>query len=142
MAKRYQDPKRFQHPMSFVDGEGNKVNPSKKDYNNSATYKSKYDKAHGLNDKYKSLISEYGKDSPEVYKFEKNELGMHRRGKPGKLEGLMGIIGLLGGIFFLSFNMTGNVIANMTNSTSNLIGAVLILVGLTGSFFWFRNSKR
>jgi hypothetical protein len=49
------------------------------------------------------------------------------------------IIGFLGGIFFLSPNFTGNVIGNLTNSTSNILGAVLLVVGLIGSFFWLRS---
>ncbi|MEK6935649.1 MAG: DUF308 domain-containing protein [Nanoarchaeota archaeon] len=48
------------------------------------------------------------------------------------------IVGLIGGIFFLSPNLTGNVIGNMTNSTSNIIGAILFAVGIAGAFFYFR----
>jgi len=51
------------------------------------------------------------------------------------------IIGIVAGLFFLSNNITGNVIGNMTNSTSNIIGAVFVLVALVGGFFWFRNRK-
>src|SRR3989344_832293 len=39
------------------------------------------------------------------------------------------------GILFLSSNITGNVIGNMTNSTSNIIGAAFLVVGLVGGFF-------
>ena len=48
------------------------------------------------------------------------------------------IIGLLGGIFFLSSNLTGNVVGNMTNSTSNWIGGILFAIGLVGAFFYFK----
>jgi len=48
------------------------------------------------------------------------------------------IISLLGGIFFLSSNLTGNVIGNMTNSTSNWIGGILFAVGLIGAFVYFK----
>jgi hypothetical protein len=51
------------------------------------------------------------------------------------------IISLIGGLFFLSTNITGNVIGNMTNSTSNIIGAVLLIIGLVGGFFWMRSKK-
>jgi hypothetical protein len=63
------------------------------------------------------------------------------RGKWHGLEGTMAasIIGLLGGLFFLSSNLTGNVIGNMTNSTSNWIGGVLFLVGIIGAFIYFKN---
>ncbi|MDP3026730.1 MAG: hypothetical protein Q8N63_03405 [Nanoarchaeota archaeon] len=51
------------------------------------------------------------------------------------------IIGIVGGIFFLSPNLTGNVIGNITNPTSNIIGVTLLIVGLIGSFFWFRSRR-
>ncbi len=51
------------------------------------------------------------------------------------------IIGLIGGLFFLSTNMTGNVIG-LNQSTGNILGAVLLCVGLVGSLFWFRIRKR
>jgi hypothetical protein len=55
------------------------------------------------------------------------------------IEFSIAVISLIVGIFFLSPNLTGNVIGNITNSTSNIIGAVLLLVGIVGAFFWFRN---
>lgn len=55
------------------------------------------------------------------------------------LSGTMSIIGILGGIFFLSNNITGNVIGNMTNSTSNIIGVTFLLVGLVAGFFWLKS---
>ncbi len=48
------------------------------------------------------------------------------------------IIGILGGLFFLSSNITGNVIGNLTNSTSNWIGAELFIFGLISAFTYFR----
>ena len=59
-----------------------------------------------------------------------------------KLEDLLSVmigIGGLGiGIFFLSNNITGNVIGNMTNSTSNIIGVGLLVIGLVAGFFWVK----
>lgn len=51
------------------------------------------------------------------------------------------IVGVLGGIFFLSANITGNAIANMTNSTSNFLGAGLLIIGLVSGFFWIKGKK-
>ncbi|MFA5174149.1 MAG: hypothetical protein WC438_03130 [Candidatus Pacearchaeota archaeon] len=45
------------------------------------------------------------------------------------------------GVFFLSSNITGNVIGDMNNSTSNIIGGVLFVIGLIGAFFYFKNKK-
>ena len=51
------------------------------------------------------------------------------------------ILGFLGAIFFFSTNITGNVIGNMTNSTSNAIGAIFLVIGLVGAFFWMKKRK-
>ena len=51
---------------------------------------------------------------------------------------IIAVIGLFGAIFFLSSNITGNVIGNLTQSSSNLFGAVLFLVGIVGAIFYFR----
>ena len=63
------------------------------------------------------------------------------RNKDGGLENLSAttaIIGLIGGLFFLSSNFTGNVIG-LNQSTGNILGAVLLVGGLVGSLFWFRS---
>jgi len=52
------------------------------------------------------------------------------------------IIGLIGGLFFLSSNLTGNVIGNLTNSTSNMIGVVLLVVGFIAGFYWISKRKK
>jgi hypothetical protein len=85
----------------------------------------------------KAALNTYRKGRIEGY--------LHKKGKQNKnLESaaVTSIIGIIGGIFFLSPNLTGNVIGNMTNSTSNIIGAVLLVIGLIGSFFWFRSRRR
>lgn len=56
-----------------------------------------------------------------------------------KISGTTAIIGLLGSILFLSANLTGNVISNLSLKTSNMIGVVLFLVGVAGAFFYVRN---
>ena len=53
---------------------------------------------------------------------------------------LTAIVGIIGGFFFLSSNLTGNAISNLTQSTSNINGAVLFCIGLTASFFWLRKN--
>lgn len=67
------------------------------------------------------------------------------RGRASKLEGsvsrtyrltsVIAIAGVLGGLFFLSTNITGNAIANMTNSTSSILSAVLLVIGLVAGAF-------
>ncbi len=59
-----------------------------------------------------------------------------------QLEGKLGVIAILSivvGIFFLSPNLTGNAISNLTNQTSNIIGGGLFLIGIIGGLMWFKN---
>lgn len=51
------------------------------------------------------------------------------------------IIAVLGGIFFLSSNITGNAIADLTTKTTSFLGAGLIIVGLVAGFFWLKRDK-
>jgi len=48
-------------------------------------------------------------------------------------------ISALAGIFFLSPNVTGNVIGNITKTGSNILGIVLIVFGLLGVFLKNKN---
>jgi len=57
------------------------------------------------------------------------------------LEQMVTVIGIVLGIFFLSNNITGNVVGNMTNSTSNFLGAGLLIIGLVAGFFWVKQKK-
>ncbi len=67
-----------------------------------------------------------------------------RRTDQGELEkttAIASILGILGGLFFLSSNITGNAIANVSQSSSNALGAVLLVVGLVTGFFWLKGRK-
>ena len=48
------------------------------------------------------------------------------------------IIGVIGGIIFLSPNLTGNVIAEINANSSSLLGAILLGIGLVGTVFWIK----
>jgi hypothetical protein len=51
---------------------------------------------------------------------------------------VLSIGSILAGIFFLSPNLTGNVIGNITNNSSNIFGGVLFILGIVGAFFTLR----
>jgi len=70
----------------------------------------------------------------------------HSRSKAsGKtLEHTLGIItgiGSIAGLFFLSSNITGNVIGSLNQTSSNWIGGILFILGLVGTFAYFRKRK-
>ncbi|MBU4070418.1 MAG: tetratricopeptide repeat protein [Nanoarchaeota archaeon] len=55
-----------------------------------------------------------------------------------KVTASIALAGVVSGLIFLSPNLTGNVIGNLSNSSSNIIGGVLFLIGLVGAFFSIR----
>ncbi len=57
------------------------------------------------------------------------------------LEGTLATITFVTGLLFLSPNITGNAIADINTSNSNIIGAILFIIGLIGGFFWIKSSK-
>jgi len=48
------------------------------------------------------------------------------------------IIGIFGGLFFLSPSITGNAIGGMAAIYANRIGAVLLIIGLIAGYFWIK----
>jgi len=64
--------------------------------------------------------------------------------KIGELEsnvGVVSVVGFLGSLFFIGSSATGNAIANLSNTTSNFIGAGLFLFGIVGALFYFKSKK-
>lgn len=58
-----------------------------------------------------------------------------------RLEDSLAIISIgaiLAGIFFLSPNLTGKVIGNISKSSGNVLGGLLFILGIVGSFFTLR----
>jgi hypothetical protein len=53
----------------------------------------------------------------------------------------IGICSSLLGLSFLSSNLTGNIISNAKAPTSNIIGIILFLIGLTVTFLWVKKKK-
>jgi|SRR3989344_1318163 len=51
----------------------------------------------------------------------------------------IGILTILGGLFFLYPNMTGNAIAGSSIQNSSILGACLLIVGLVTGLFWMKN---
>ncbi len=70
------------------------------------------------------------------------EHAVNLRERPSKIEGLLpavvGGVGLIIGLFFLSPNISGNVVGSLTQNTSNWVGVVALVVGILGFFVWRR----
>lgn len=60
----------------------------------------------------------------------------------GKVTSVIAIAGLGAGIFFLSNNITGNAIADLSTNTTSWVGGVLLVIGLVAGFFWIKSKKK
>jgi hypothetical protein len=81
------------------------------------------------------MIGRYHPLGPEFVKYE------HRR-LSGKLAAITSILGFIGAGFFSPFNLTGNVIGNLTSSKLNILGIVFVVVGAAGLFLFVRSKRK
>ncbi|MEK6883250.1 MAG: hypothetical protein AABY22_26725 [Nanoarchaeota archaeon] len=62
-----------------------------------------------------------------------------KRGKLVSSSGLIALIGVLIGIYFLYPTITGNLVANTTKTSSALIGAVCLVIGIFAGYKAIKN---
>lgn len=75
----------------------------------------------------------------ELYKPKKGGLEREASGGASSVaSATAAIIGIIAGIFFLSGNLTGNVIGSLNQTSSNWIGGALFIIGLAGAVMFFR----
>jgi hypothetical protein len=76
----------------------------------------------------------------------KNKEGNKKDNKPEKIRQFLrafnSIIGFIGAFLFLSPNITGNAIGNLTVSNLNLIALLFLVAGTANAFFYFRTKHR
>ena len=60
------------------------------------------------------------------------------KGLEGKMPAVLTLGGVILGLGLFSSNLTGNAIADLTIKTSNMIGAGIFVLGIVGSYFYFR----
>ncbi|MBR9705985.1 solute carrier organic anion transporter [Candidatus Pacearchaeota archaeon] len=159
-AEKNRDPKAIGYVQAFAAKElkeaqkiADRIEMSENSYNNENLSISAMEHAYGAIQLYKAIGQDnrnsvinratkvFGKvadfDAGLAHKFmDKN---VNRKRKP--LEHYFGIISLFGfvlGGFFLSPNLTGNAIANLTTKTTSIIGAGLFIAGIVGTYFWIK----
>jgi len=84
---------------------------------------------------YSKMLEE---DVEESSKVDTGKYNKHLRGGLEKSLAVLSIGSVLAGIFFLSPNLTGNVIGNLTKGSTNILGGILFVLGITGMFFTLR----
>jgi len=114
----------FPRDMSFINREGIVVHPNKEDYQTAITKRKRYDTSRSRAG-YQSA-----QESERYHGREKQRRGY---------QAVIATLGLLGTIIFLSSNITGYTIAGLNNTSSNWIGAILLIVSLVAGYFWVRN---
>lgn len=55
---------------------------------------------------------------------------------------VISIAGVLTGLALLTLNLTGNAIVSLSQDTSNLIGALILIFGIVGSFILVKRRKK
>ena len=55
-----------------------------------------------------------------------------------KISAIIAVVSIIVALFFLSTNMTGNAVANMTQGTSNILGVVFLVIGLIAGYSWMK----
>jgi hypothetical protein len=78
------------------------------------------------------------------YEFNEDQLSFALKDQKeleAKVASIIGISSLIFSLLFLSSTLTGFTISNLSQSSSNLIGLILFLVGLLGAFIYFKKKK-
>jgi len=124
---------RYGQGISFIDKlTGNIVRPNKKEFE---AQKARARGSYGAERK-----RHY--DSTRTYETNSGSNRYHRHHNLAQeFYAVIAAVGALGAIFFLSPNMTGNAVANLTVQNSSFLGAGLFIVGLVAGFFYLNNRK-
>ncbi len=89
------------------------------------------------NRKYESQRADYFKKQRR--KRREREKSLESKVDIEKISAIASVIGIAGGLFFLGFNITGNVIGSQ--AISNWVGAGLLIGGLIAGFFWLKRRR-
>ena len=74
--------------------------------------------------------------SAKDFSFDESSARFEKETLEGKVEAVVAITCLAISLIFLTSNITGNIIGSST--TSNILGVILLLVGIVGAFFWLK----
>lgn len=90
-------------------------------------------------DREKLLIrDDFGNRFELIRELEELKKGIGKKHGLEKTVATTAIVSIIASIFFLSNNITGNAIGNLNQTSSNFIGAGLLIIGLVCGFFWIK----
>jgi hypothetical protein len=98
------------------------------------------DKAYseGISHVYRNWVTNFNSAAGMGKRLRKHELKKKKKNLEQRFPLIILLLSFGAGLIFLSPNLTGNAIANLTTKTSSIIGVGLFIVGIVGSYFWFR----
>ena len=91
---------------------------------------------YGLDETFIESVEKFVERNPR--KRQQTEGGIEGRTLTGFVSVLAGAVGLIMVASNIGGNITGNAVSNVTGTTSGLFGVLLFIVGLVGSFFYFK----
>ena len=75
------------------------------------------------------------------FNFWKKKISASGKKLKRKVAKIVSLSGFGSGTVLLSPNITGSAIGNLNQTSSNLIGGILIIIGIIAGFFWLRGRK-
>ena len=89
-----------------------------------------------------NTILDIEKEIADLEKLKAEHRDRMKRSGLEKTAATASIVGILIGIFFLSPNLTGNVVGNLNQTSTNFIGVTLLLIGAIAGFSWFKKTGK
>ena len=88
------------------------------------------------------VVGENKKNFKEIMKNAYREQIEHDRGIEARVNFIPIGVASLVGLFFLSSNLTGNVISSSVQADYNIVGGILLVIGLILTYFYFKRNKK
>ena len=138
-------------PIEYNNGDRLEARRYAKEYGALAEKNGRYNRDNGLGDGIKCdnaarrIYARAGLKSLARKVHEDWKTNAERRiyeARNGRRDLSFSILGIIGGLFFLSSNITGNAIGSLSNSSASIIGATLFIIGLSFGYFLLRNKRK
>ncbi|HRZ85972.1 MAG TPA: hypothetical protein P5277_04305 [Candidatus Paceibacterota bacterium] len=104
-----------------------------------------YEDSAKVYDEIAEILNKHPSERDQIKHYRELANNVRKKLKESRLESdiekAMAIVGLGGGLFLLSSNITGNAI-RMSQSSGNLIGGIFLIIGIIGCFLWISNKKK
>jgi hypothetical protein len=95
-----------------------------------------------ITEKYGIPVRFYMQDTKDGKKeVNPKRIFLSKKSLEQRLSAIITIVGIGASLFFLSSNVTGNAIGNISRSSGSWIGIILFVIGLVGAVWYFKSKK-